>query len=149
MIVFDLRCENGHRFEGWFADGVAFATQNRDGLLLCPFCGETRVERQISPLRIGGGEKGPAPPVEASSTRLDDERADGLRKLVELQARMLEKSTWVGDRFAQRARAMAEGEEPSASIHVQATVAEAKALHDEGVAVMPLPFRVVPPEQQN
>ena len=145
MIVYDLRCANGHDFEGWFADSEAFAAQGRAGQLQCPFCETSRVDRQVSPLRIGGAVPAAStePPVPTDSV------GERLRTLAKLQRRMLETSTWVGGRFAERARAMADGDEPQATIYGQATIAEAKALHEDGVAVMPLPFAVVPPDKQN
>ena len=65
------------------------------------------------------------------------------------QAKALKDSTWVGRAFPDRARAMHSGEEAHAVIHGQATVAEAKALADEGVPVAALPLPVVPPEAKN
>lgn len=41
------------------------------------------------------------------------------------------------------------GERDEAPIHGQATLAEAKALIDEGVPVAPLPFPVAPPDKLN
>ena len=72
-----------------------------------------------------------------------------MQALAAHQAKMLEKSEWVGADFADRARAMHLGETPHATIHGQASLAEAKALVDEGVKVAPLPLPVVPPEQVN
>ncbi len=66
-----------------------------------------------------------------------------------MQAEMLTGSEWVGGDFAARARAMHDGDEPRATIHGQATPAEAKALADDGVAVAPLPLPVVPPKVLN
>ncbi len=136
MIVFDLRCGQGHGFEGWFADADAFADQRDNGQIPCPFCGDAKVERALSVPRIGAKGNRSVP------TEIVD-------KLVGLQAQILKNSTWVGEDFARQARAMADGDAPQATIHGQATLGEAKALHDEGIKVMPLPFPVVPPEQQN
>lgn len=153
MIVYDLRCARGHDFEGWFADSDAYVSQSRNAQLLCPYCADTRVERQVSPLRIGSSANSSSdivPATTASSAPVvGDARAQALHQLAELQTRMLRQSQWVGGTFAKRARAMADGDEAQANIHGQATVAEAKALHDDGVAVMPLPFAIIPPEQQN
>lgn len=136
MIVFDLRCAKDHRFEGWFADAEAFATQRDDGQIPCPYCGDSKIERALSVPRIAGTRDKHAP-------------AEIARKLAGLQAEMLKGSTWVGDKFAEQARAMADGEVPQATIHGQTTLGEAKDLHEDGIKVMPLPFPVVPPEQQN
>jgi hypothetical protein len=136
MIVFDLKCGAGHGFEGWFADSDAFVAQRDGGQIPCPYCGDDKVERALSVPRIG-----------AKGNRA--EPAELVQKLAGLQAEMLKGSTWVGDDFARQARAMADGDAPQATIHGQATIGQAKEMHDDGIKVMPLPFPVVPPEQQN
>jgi hypothetical protein len=136
MIVFDLKCGQGHGFEGWFADSEAFADQRDNGQIPCPFCGDVMIERALSVPRIGAKGNRSAP-------------AEIVQKLAGLQAQMLKDSTWVGDDFARQARAMADGEAPQATIHGKATLGQAKELHEEGIKVMSLPFPVVPPEQQN
>lgn len=136
MIVFDVRCDQGHGFEGWFADAAAFAKQRDEAMIACPFCGSTSVERALSVPRIAG--TGERPDI-----------AEVTKKLAALQQSMLKDSTWVGDDFATRARAMADGTEPQQTIHGQATLGTAKELNDEGIKVMPLPFPVVPPESRN
>ena len=72
-----------------------------------------------------------------------------LQTLARAQADALAKSEWVGRDFADRARAMHDGAEPSAPIHGQATRAEAKALGEDGGTVAPLPLPVVVPEALN
>lgn len=136
MIVFDVRCEQGHGFEGWFADAAAFAQQRDSAMIECPFCGSTSVERALSVPRIAG-----------TGDRTDI--AEATKKLAALQQVMLKDSTWVGDNFAQRARAMADGAEPHQTIHGQATLGTARELSDEGISVLPLPFPVVPPQSRN
>jgi hypothetical protein len=72
-----------------------------------------------------------------------------LAALAKAQAKALENSTWVGNKFAEETRKMHYGERDEAPIHGQASLAEAKALIDEGVPVAPLPFPVAPPEKLN
>jgi hypothetical protein len=72
-----------------------------------------------------------------------------LAKMAQLQSKMLEKSEWVGQRFADEARSMHLGDTDQRNIHGEATPAEAAALLEEGVQVMPLPLPVTPPEQKN
>ena len=45
MIVFDLCCPDGHRFEGWFASSDDFAGQRDRGLVECPQCGSAEVAK--------------------------------------------------------------------------------------------------------
>lgn len=140
MIVFDLRCATGHVFEAWFASGAAYDEQQARGLVMCPLCGDTAVEKAaMAPAVPAKGNAGPpASQVKALMAKLAAE-----------QAKALENSTWVGKAFPDRARAMHAGEEAHAVIHGQATIAEAKALAEEGVPVAPLPLPVVPPEAKN
>ncbi len=142
MIVYDLRCDAGHVFEAWFGSSGAYDDQSKSGQLLCPLCGSTEVGKAVM-----------APAVSAKSNRAATvppaAMREALRHLAAAQAKALESSEWVGGAFANRARAMHAGEEPHATIHGQATAAEAKALVEDGVPVAPLPLPVVPPEQLN
>jgi len=143
MIVFDLRCGQAHVFEAWFASSGAYAEQRESGRIECPICGDRDIEKAVMAPQIAakGNSRPDAPSPEAIKAVL--------RHLAGEQARMLEKSTWVGTAFADRARAMHDGEAPVTQIHGQASLAEAKALVEEGVPVAPLPFPVVPPKLTN
>jgi hypothetical protein len=98
----------------------------------CPFCESTHVAKA---------------PMAPSVPRKSADR--GLAKVAALQADLLKDSRWVGDAFADTARAMHSGEIAQAQVHGNATLAEAKALVDEGIPVAPLPLPVVPPTQVN
>ncbi len=66
-----------------------------------------------------------------------------------MQAELLSNSRWVGDKFADTARAIYSGDLEPEQVHGNATLAQAKSLVDEGVPVAPLPLPVRPPEQLN
>lgn len=169
MIVFDLQCSAGHVFEAWFASSTAFEEQKGRGLLACPTCGDGLVSKAVmapavAPKGNQRGERLPAPvPAAADAEPPASSRQDvasltpaaaealrGLvRQLAEAQAKALEKSSWVGDAFADKARAMHYGEEPHAPIHGVTDPGEARALIEEGIAVAPLPLPVIPPEERN
>lgn len=143
MIVFDLRCGAGHVFEAWFASSTAYADQAAAGQVACPFCGDTAVAKAVmAPSIPTKGNQRSDPPSPALVKQV-------LHQLAAAQAKALEGSQWVGKTFATRARAMHQGEEDHKPIHGQASLAEAKALVDEGVSVAPLPLPVVPPEKTN
>lgn len=143
MIVFDLRCGSGHVFEAWFASSAAFAEQRVGGQIACPLCGDTGIDKAVMAPAVPtkGNRRADAPPPAAVKAFI--------AKVAAEQARALEASTWVGSAFPARARAMHAGEERNAVIHGQATIAEAKALVDEGVPITPLPLPIVPPEVKN
>lgn len=92
------------------------------------------------------GDGGSAP---MSNMPMPAEVQKAMEALARAQAKALEKSTWVGDKFAAQSRAMHYGERDEAPIHGQATLEEAKALVDEGIPIAPLPFPVAPPDKLN
>ncbi|MFZ5744518.1 MAG: DUF1178 family protein [Pseudomonadota bacterium] len=155
MIVFDLICQPaGHRFEGWFASSEAFVEQQRRGLVDCPHCGSVSVAK--APMAPAVPKKGnqasvPAQPAQAAQvvSGLPPEALAVMEKLAQMQAEALKQSRWVGKDFAETSRAIHYGEREAEAIHGQATLEQAKELLEEGVAVMPLPFPVVPPDQAN
>ena len=142
MIVFDLKCGTGHVFEAWFGSSADYADQQARGLVDCPICGDRSIEKAVM-----------APAVGAKSNRQQDVTPAAMKAamaaLATAQSKALEGSQWVGAAFSRRARAMHAGEEDHAPIHGQATIAEAKALVDDGVPVAPLPLPVVPPDACN
>lgn len=151
MIVFDLRCGSGHVFEAWFGSSSAYEAQRAGGLVACPMCGDSDVAKAVMAPNIGakGNARAPAPASEPGDAPAPAVVKAAMAALAQAQAKMLEKSEWVGVAFTDRARAMHSGEEDHAPIHGQATAAQAKALIDEGVAVAPLPLPVIPPEARN
>lgn len=156
MIVFDLSCDGGHRFEGWFASSSDFTSQQDRGFVSCPECGSAAIIKAPMAPSVpvkGNRQSGTrvrqdaAKPV--SNAEMPPEVVKAMQALVRAQAQALKDSTWVGNKFAEKSRAMHYGETDSATIHGQATMKEAKDLADEGIAVAPLPFPIAPPEDLN
>lgn len=150
MIVFDLACGGGHVFEGWFGSTEDYDSQRKRGLVTCPMCGSAEVGKAVMAPRVSakGNQRSEVAPVALSS-----DGPEKLRKvmhaLAEAQARALDGSDYVGERFADEARAMHLGESEQRAIHGQASVDDAKALVDEGIAIAALPFPVRPPGTDN
>jgi hypothetical protein len=136
MIKYALVCEKEHEFESWFPDSNSYDVQARRGLIACPECNSTRVSKAIMAPAIAGARKPPAAPV-----ALLDERQQRLRDLARhLRKEILANTDDVGAKFPEEARAIHDGEAPARSIRGQATLDEARALIEEGVGVLPLPF---------
>ena len=165
MIVFDLECRTGgHRFEGWFGSSDDFAAQQAQGYVACPECGSADViKAPMAPNLARKGNQLPSapaaaptapavvPPAAAPMARgaMPPEAAEMMRALAAMQAEALKQSRWVGDSFAEQSRAMHYGEQDAEAIHGQATLEEARALHEEGIEVAPLLFPVAPPGEAN
>ncbi|TPG18717.1 DUF1178 family protein [Sphingomonas koreensis] len=146
MIVFDLRCGDGHIFEAWFGSSEAYADQRARQLIECPLCGDTAIDKAVMAPRIGAKGNREAP---AKSPRSPHVVKAAMAALAQMQVKALESSTWVGADFSAQARSMHEGETQQSPIHGQASVADAKALIEDGVPIAPLPFPVVPPSSRN
>lgn len=164
MIVFDLQChDGGHRFEGWFGSSDDFASQQQRGLVTCPTCGSPAVGKAVMapnlgrkgnqmPVHVPSGNTAPGAvsmPQPHSNQPLPPEAVAMFKAIATMQAEALKSSTWVGDNFAEDARAMHYGEKDAAPIHGQATPDEARELFEEGVDVAPLLFPVAPPGEAN
>lgn len=160
MIVFDLHCSEGHRFEGWFGSSSDFDDQCERGLVSCPECGSAHVSK--APMAPAVPAKGNTQPISQDAGSMPDEVTQpmsnqpvpkevqvALEKLAKAQEKALKNSTWVGGDFAEQSRQMHYGERDEAPIHGQASLEEAKSLMEEGVPVAPLPFPVAPPEDLN
>ena len=127
MIVFDLRCGDGHCFEAWFRDGATFDAQAAAGEVACPVCGDT------------GVAKAPMAPNVARKARAR-EAEQAARKLWALREHVEKTCEHVGERFPEEARKIHYGEVDQRNIYGQASAEEACELHDEGVEFGALPW---------
>lgn len=145
MIVFDLLCHSGHRFEGWFGSAADFSSQKDRELLTCPSCGSLRIERIPSATRANLGAAEPPKPVVAEPAKTPEmEGKDAFAIAQMLYSRMLDeiftKSEDVGREFAAEARRIHYEEAPSRAIRGLASQEEHDDLVDEGIPVSRLPL---------
>lgn len=141
MIKYSLKCDQDHAFESWFANAEAFDTLKAAGHVACPSCGSARVEKALMAPKVTPARKA------ASVPRLTGEITPQEKALAEMRKHVEENSDYVGGNFAKEARAMHDGDVPDRAIHGEASFKEAKALVEDGVPVVPLPF--APKAKQN
>lgn len=134
MKVLDLRCAQGHRFEGWFASDADEAAQRERGLLACPMCGDADVKRLPSAPRLNLSSAEPVATTLALPAP-DDPQANWLRAMRKVMANTED----VGDRFPEEARRIHYGEVAARGIRGRASPRDAQALAEEGIEVMALP----------
>jgi hypothetical protein len=148
VIIFDLRCGEGHVFEAWFGSSGDYDEQKRRGLVACPLCGSADIVK--APMAPAVPPKGSsrAGGHELFSGGPDDVKAM-LAAAAAMQKRMLESSEGVGDRFADEARAIHLGDAQARPIHGRATREQAQGLVEDGVPIAPLPFPVPEPGTEN
>jgi hypothetical protein len=141
MIRFALNCENDHDFDGWFRSGADFETQRKRGLVSCPKCHSSRIEKALMAPAVATSRKSEKVALAAS-----DRQREVMAKLKELAENVRKDADYVGDKFAEEARKIHFGETDPRGIYGEATLDEARELAEDGVEFMPLP---VFPEDRN
>jgi hypothetical protein len=143
MIVFDLRCSHGHVFEAWFGSSSDFADQQARGLLECPVCGDTGIEKALMAPNIPAksNRKADALPVASADGPSPEEAKALLKAMADMQKTVEENFDYVGERFADEARAIHYGEREAGGIWGEASAEDVRALHEEGISAAPLPFQ--------
>jgi hypothetical protein len=147
MIHYDLICDQGHEFDGWFSNSAAYDTQAERGLVACTHCGSAKVQKQImapgipakSNRKSGAPQRMAAGPIDPRMAAMMQMMRD-YRKHVETHAEN------VGDKFAEEARKIHYNETEARGIYGNASSDDAKALIEEGIEVHPIP---VLPEDGN
>jgi len=135
MKVLNLRCANGHGFEGWFGSEDDFLDQNGRGLIDCPLCADRVISRLPSAPRLnlsGAREQQQQQTVAPQPADLQAAWLAGVRKL-------MASTEDVGPRFAEEARRIHYGESPQRGIRGQASPEEREALSDEGIETVSIP----------
>lgn len=162
MIRYALACHEGHDFESWFPSSVSYDAQSARGLVSCPICGSSQVEKRLmapSLSRKGGLPSASAPEQEAkpaeahspavppretppaSAMTLLSEPERAMRAMLRaVREHVTKTADYVGDTFADEARRMHYGETEHRSIYGESNPSEAKALLEEGIEVHPLPI---------
>lgn len=144
MKVLNLRCSNGHGFEGWFASDEEFMEQNGSGLLQCPLCADNVVTRMPSAPRLNlSGAREPtavagadAPPEAPKAPETQEMQALWLKAVRHVLAHTED----VGERFAEEARRIHYGEVPQRGIRGQVSAEQRDDLIDEGIEIFALPL---------
>ena len=139
MKVIDLRCSRAPTFEGWFASEHDFVLQMEKGLVLCPVCGDTTLQKLLSAPRLNLGavaSRTLASTTDTSGEQTGEPTPTGV--LLEIARHIVSNTTDVGNRFAEEARKMHYGEVPERAIRGQATLPETRALLEDGIEVLPV-----------
>jgi len=152
MITFDLACEGGHRFEGWFRNGQDFEDQLARDLVSCPLCGSRQVTKQLSPVAVHvarrsvpAGPPKPAPagrdrPAAPPSAPAQPASPAAPVAFFHALARFVEENFEdVGPAFAGEARKIEEGEAEARNIRGTTTAEEEEALRDDGIEFLKIP----------
>lgn len=155
MISFNLKCPNGHEFEGWFGSSGDYDSQREQGLVSCPLCGETDITKALMKPNVAAKSNSrPSPPALPAKTAhfppaLTPEQqqasAEIFAQLRKLQNKVESECDFVGNAFAEEARKIHYGEAEARGIYGQTSKEEAEELADEGISIARIPW--LPKEQ--
>ncbi len=159
MILYRLRCANGHEFDSWFKDSKTYERQEKKSLIGCAVCGTDKVERALMAPRIGkkgkdatlpavveapGAETpaaAPSPEQQQQIAALARHMPKELREaLLAVRAEVEKNCEHVGDKFAEEARKIHYGESDRRGIYGETSDEEAEALAEEGIEFGRLPW---------
>jgi hypothetical protein len=163
MIRYSLICDRKHDFEIWFKNSADYDKQAKRGLVSCPVCNSTKVEKALMAPSLGAGTKkkrpAPARPIEAPASAegapaqavspvamMSPQEQEFRSKLKELRDHLTKNADNVGKKFPEEARKMHYGDIEHRSIYGEASTEDAKELHEEGIEFHPLPIL---PDERN
>ena len=131
MIKYSLRCDNEHVFEAWFSDSESFEKQNKKNLISCLICSSTKIKKDIMAPRISSGKQ--------KTNRLNQKKDKVEMILNKVRKHVESNFDYVGDKFANEARAIHYGEKEEREIYGETSIDDAVELIEEGINVEPLP----------
>jgi len=133
MIAFDLQCDKGHVFEGWFEDSKAYNAQKKKGLITCPSCNSTAISKLPSTFAIKGSQ---------TSANLLDKQIDLKKMNHEIIEYVNNNFDNVGSDFTKEALKMHYGVTEPRNIRGVSTKEEEKVLTEEGIQFFKVPVTV-------
>lgn len=144
MIHYALRCESGHSFDGWFKDSASFDKQAKRGLLECPHCASTKVERALMAPQVASRKESAKPaavPQAPTSKAVSNPMPAEMRAMLQRMRAEIEKNCdYVGADFADEARRIHAGESDKRGIYGETTAEEAEALSEDGIQIARIPW---------
>ena len=135
MIIFDLTCNLGHAFEGWFQSLENYEDQIAQELISCPHCGSIEIRRVPSAIHVSKSVA--SKDIDTKKAQVSSEEM--LSLLGQVLSSIIASTEDVGTGFAEEARRIHYLESPERPIRGEASFEEFESLRDEGIEVMMLP----------
>lgn len=135
MIVFDLKCKDGHVFEAWFPDSKAFEKQKAKKAVVCPVCGNRRVTKAPMAPNIASGKA-----REGEKAQQNPQAKEMMVMLSKLRQEVEKNCDYVGDKFPEEARKIHYGEAEKRNIYGEASKEDAESLAEEGIEFQRIPW---------
>jgi hypothetical protein len=141
VIHYSLVCDKDHKFDAWFRNAGAYAEQHERGIVTCPICMSSSVEKALMTPSVSRSKS------EKVALSIGHPEHRQLREaMLALRDKVTSEADYVGEKFAEEARKIHFKEVEARGIYGEASREEVAALVEDGVDFMPLPSL---PEEHN
>jgi hypothetical protein len=155
MIKYALKCDHAHNWDAWFPSILGYDEQAARGLVACPYCDSTTVEKApmapsvvLSRPRVSESSSAPSDATDTLPVATDEmslSLPEPIKAMLnDMKAKIEATHDYVGDTFAREVRAMHEGDTDHRPVYGEATPAEVRALIEDDIPVAPLPAMISP-----
>lgn len=135
MIKYNLKCNNSHEFESWFADSEDFNKLNKKKLLECIYCSSNKIEKSIMAPMISGIKL-----TQENTSILDQKLLKEKNELIKLREHIEKNFEFVGDKLSEKIRDIYYDKNTKKSVYGTATSEERKELAEEGIDLLSIPW---------
>ena len=135
MIKYNLKCENDHEFESWFADSSEFERLNKKKLLECIYCSSNKINKTIMAPMVTAAKN-----EDINKSFFDKKISREKNDLVKLRNYIEKNFEFVGDKFSEKVREVYYDKRSRISIYGTATNEEREELAEEGIDLLSIPW---------
>lgn len=152
MIKYSLKCDEAvckdkDPFDGWFQNSQAYDTQITNGQLTCPFCGSENVSKSLMSPSINSPKKNDSKlkdelklPHKFKEDKALEKNIDVMTVLRTIKKEVQKNAEFVGDNFANEAKAIKLGKSKERAIYGNAKSKEIKELKNKGFDIISIPW---------
>jgi hypothetical protein len=144
MKVYNLACDQNHRFEGWFASEEDFVSQSAAQQIVCPVCDSFKVGKLPSAphLNLSAARPNASRPGAGDQRHGPPAMAQFQQRLQDMARHVIENTEDVGEGFTEEARRIHYKEVAEHGIRGVASPQQCQELAEEGIEVFQLPLPI-------
>ena len=135
MIKYNLKCNNNHEFESWFADSREFEKLKKRRLLECIYCSSKEISKSIMAPMVSVA-KNKTYDLEIDQQMIKEEKT----KLKKIQKYIEKNFEYVGENFSKKVREIYYDKKSKKTIYGITTPQEREELKDEGIDLLSIPW---------
>ena len=136
MIKYNLKCNNHHEFESWFADSKEFEKLKKRNLLECIYCNSRVIKKSIMSPMVSISKNN-----NRNESGIDDHLFKKERyKLIKIRNFIEKNFEYVGEDFSKKVREIYYDKKNKKTIYGITTPEEREELKDEGIELLSVPW---------